>query len=101
MHNPAPSPSAASRYPLASSISLTYCVSYWLTLQPRVSRRQVRRSVGWVIGCSDSFPSGVDPASIIRPADSPHHCYNTRSRLHRDHGADFMTAMTLTEKILA
>src|SRR5262249_60781743 len=38
-HRSARSPSPASAQPACSSSSLTYCVSYWLTLQPRVARR--------------------------------------------------------------
>src|SRR5436309_15994869 len=41
-HRSARCPGAASTKPLCSSSSLTYCVSYWLTLQPSVTRRAVR-----------------------------------------------------------
>src|SRR5262245_10901127 len=40
-HRSAGSCSSASRQPLSSKASLTCCVSYWFTLQPSVTRRQV------------------------------------------------------------
>src|SRR4051794_31590092 len=40
-HSDAGSPEGASAKPACSSNSLTYWVSYWLTLQPRVTRRTV------------------------------------------------------------
>ena len=45
IHRSADSSSVASRYPLARSDSRTSWVSYWFTLQPKVTSRAVRSAV--------------------------------------------------------